>query len=213
MSIDSNDNEVTETIVAEDIEGYMDKQRLKSLFDARNKAAESIRDASLNRLKAQERGASHELAQSIVNDRIASCVRAYIAECEPLLRNTETGRKLLYDEEVATFSVPYQKGGKTFTEILDLPAGEADGRTITLHGLDQYLRFNHATVKYGRASFEQNKGGFEPEPALTKNIPMPVRLSESIFRELNDLLAQLDIGLSAETNDDESVDFDYSDLI
>jgi hypothetical protein len=214
MSIGSDDHsEATETIQASDVEAYMDKQRLKSLFEARNKAAESIRDASLNSLKAQERGASPELAQQIVNNRIAACVRAYISECEPLLRNTETGRQLLYDDEVASFTVPYQKGGKTFTEIVDLPAGEIDGREVTLCGLDQYLRFDSCTVKYGRASFTQKTGGFEREPALTKQIPMPVRLSESIFRELNDLLAQLDIGLSAETDDDEEVDFDYSHLI
>lgn len=99
MSID--DDGTTETIQAEDVEAYMDKQRLKSLFEARNEAARATRDASLNRIKAQERGASPSLAQKIVSERIASCVRAYIAECEPLLRNTETGRQLMYQEEIS----------------------------------------------------------------------------------------------------------------
>jgi hypothetical protein len=186
---------------------------LKSLFEARNKAAEAIRDASLKRLQAKERGASHKLARQVVNDRIASCVRAYIAECEPLLRNTETGREILYNDEVASFSVPYQHNGETFTEIVSIPAGEHNGREITLHGLDQFLRFDTCTVKYGRSTLEQNTRGFQAEPATTTEIPMPVRLSESIFRELNDLLAQLDIGLSAETQSDDIAELDYSDLL
>jgi hypothetical protein len=212
MSIDNND-EPTETIQAEDVEAYMDKARLRSLFEARDKANEAIRDASLNQLKAQERGASHQLAQSIVNDRIAACVRSYIAECEPLLRNTDAGRKLLYDTEITTFNVPYRHNGQTFSEIVNLPCGEADGREITITGLDQYLRFNECTVEYGTNNLEITANGLEPQPATTTTIPMPVQLSVSVFRDLNDLLAQLDIGLQAETESDDVAEYDYSDFI
>nr|WP_159373875.1 hypothetical protein [Haloquadratum walsbyi]SPC48805.1 uncharacterized protein R5 [Haloquadratum walsbyi] len=223
MSINNDNSEATETIQAEDVEAYMDKQRLKSLFEARNEAAKAIRDSSLNRLKAQERGASSEFAKQVVNDRIASCVRAYIAECEPLLRNTESGRRLLYETEIFTFNVPLRKatqdgGTASFNEIIDIPTGEYEGREITIQGLDQYMRFDAATVKYGEKTFSRGGGGVYEENGFVDNtftaqIPMPVRLSETIFRELNDLLAQLNIGLQAETNDDEGVDFDYSDLI
>jgi len=212
MSID-RDEDTTETIAAEDVEAFMDKARLRSLFDARDKASEAIRDASLKKLQARERGATQQLANSVVNDRIASCVRAYIAECEPLLRNTETGRELLYDAEITSFHVPYQYDGKEFSRVIDTPCGEVDGREITLHGLDQYLRFDGATVEYGETSLEKTDRGLQPQPPTTTQVPLPVRLSESIFRELNDLLAQLNIGLRAETDDDEEVNFDYSDLI
>jgi len=212
MSIDNGD-ETTETIVAEDVEAFMDKARLRSLFEARDKASEAIRDASLKKLQARERGATQQLADSVVNDRIASCVRAYIAECEPLLRNTETGRELLYDAEITSFHVPYKYDGKEFSRVIDTPCGEVDGREITLHGLDQYLRFDGATVEYGETSLEKTDRGLQPQPPTTTQVPLPVRLSESIFRELNDLLAQLNIGLQAETDDDEEVNFDYSDLI
>jgi len=213
MSIDRDDDGTSETIVAEDVEAFMDKARLRSLFDARDKASEAIRDASLKKLQARERGATQQLADSVVNDRIASCVRAYIAECEPLLRNTETGRELLYDAEITSFHVPYEHNGKQFSRIVDTPCGEVDGREITLHGLDQYLRFDSCTVEYGETSLEKTNKGLQPQPPTTTQIPLPVRLSESIFRELNDLLAQLNIGLQAETDDDEEVNFDYSDLI
>lgn len=212
MSID-RDDDTTETIVAEDVEAFIDKARLRSLFNARDKASEAIRDSSIKKLQAREKGATQQLADSVVNDRIAACVRAYIAECEPLLRNTETGRELLYDTEITSFHVPYQYDGKEFSRIVDLPCGEADGREITLHGLDQYLRFDSCTVEYGETSLEKTDRGLEPQPPTTTQVPLPVRLSESIFRELNDLLAQLNIGLQAETDDDEEVSFDYSDLI
>jgi hypothetical protein len=88
-----------------------------------------------------------------------------------------------------------------------------DGREITLHGLDQYLRFDGATVEYGEMSLKTTDTGVKPQPPTTTQVPLPVRLSESIFRELNDLLAGLNIGLKAETDDDEEVNFDYSDLI
>jgi hypothetical protein len=213
MSIDRDDSETTETIQAEDIEAFTDKARLRSLFNARDKASEAIRDASLNRLKAQERGASKQLAQKIVNQRIAACVRAYVSECEPLLRNTDIGKQLLYESEIESFTVPYQYQGKDFTQVLDVPAGEVDGRQITLHGLDQYLRFDAATVQYGETTVEQTPAGFEHQSPVTKTVPMPVRMSETIFRELNDLLAQLDIGLQAETESDDVASYDYSDLI
>lgn len=212
MSIDNNDG-TPETIQAEDIEGYMDKQRLKSLFDARNKAAEAIRDASLNQLKAQERGASHQLAQNIVTDRIDSCVRAYVAECEPLLRNTDAGQQLLYDNEITTFTVPYQYNGRMFSQVVDLPCGELNGREITLNGLDEYLRFDGVTAEYGEISLEETSNGLEPQPPERTEIPLPTRLSESVFRELNQLLADLDVGLQAETQSDDVAEYDYSDLI
>ena len=212
MSIDNNDG-TPETIQAEDIEGYMDKQRLKSLFDARNKAAEAIRDASLNQLKAQERGASHQLAQNIVTDRIDSCVRAYVAECEPLLRNTDAGQQLLYDNEITTFTVPYQYNGRMFSQVVDLPCGELDGREITLNGLDEYLRFDGVTAEYGEISLEETPNGLQPQQPERTEIPLPTRLSESVFRELNQLLADLDVGLQAETQSDDVAEYDYSDLI
>jgi len=212
MSIENN-NETPETIQAEDIEGYMDKQRLKSLFEARNKAAEAIRDASLNQLKAQERGASHKLAQSIVTDRIDSCVRAYVAECEPLLRNTDAGQQLLYDNEITTFTVPYQYNGRMFSQVVDLPCGELDGREITLNGLDEYLRFDGVTAEYGEISLEETPNGLQPQQPERTEIPLPTRLSESVFRELNQLLADLDVGLQAETQSDDVAEYDYSDLI
>jgi len=34
-----------------------------------------------------------------------------------------------------------------------------------------------------------------------------------VFRDLNDLLAQLDIGLQAETESDDVAEYDYSDFI
>jgi hypothetical protein len=212
MSIDNNDG-TPETIQAEDIEGYMDKQRLKSLFDARNKAAEAIRDASLNQLKAQERGASHQLAQNIVTDRIDSCVRAYVAECEPLLRNTDAGQQLLYDNEITTFTVPYQYNGRMFSQVVDLPCGELNGREITLNGLDEYLRFDGVTAEYGEISLEETPNGLQPQQPERTEIPLPTRLSESVFRELNQLLADLDVGLQAETQSDDVAEYDYSDLI
>jgi len=211
MSIDRD--ETTETIVAEDVEAFIDKARLRSLFDARDKASEAIRDSSIKKLQAREKGATQQLANSVVNDRIAACVRAYIAECEPLLRNTESGRELLHDTEITSFHVPYQYDGKQFSRIVSTPCGTVDGREITLHGLDQYLRFDSCTVEYGETSLEKTNKGLQPQPPTTTEIPLPVRLSESIFRELNDLLAQLDIGLKAETDDNDEVNFDYSDLI
>jgi hypothetical protein len=213
MSIERDGDDTTETIVAEDVEAFIDKSRLRSLFDARDKASEAIRDASLKKLQARERGATRQLANSVVNDRIAACTRAYVAECEPLLRNTESGRELLHNTEITSFHVPYEHNGKEFSRIVDTPCGEVDGREITLHGLDQYLKFDSCTVEYGETSLKETDKGIEPQPPTTTQIPLPVRLSESIFRELNDLLAGLNIGLQAETDDDEEVSFDYSDLI
>jgi hypothetical protein len=212
MSIENN-NETPETIQAEDIEGYMDKQRLKSLFDARNQAATAIRDASLNQLKCQERGASHKLAQNIVTDRIDACVRAYVSECEPLLRNTDAGQELLYNNEITTFTVPRHYNGRLFSQVVDLPCGELDGREITINGLDEYLRFDGVTAEYGEISLEETSNGLEPQPPERTEIPLPARLSESVFRELNQLLADLDIGLSAETQEETEYEMQYDDLL
>lgn len=194
MSID--DDNTARINGDDDIESFTTKNRLRSLFEARDDAATAIREASMKELQLQERGVTPENATRIVDKHVRESTRAYVYECEPLLRNTNIGLNLYQNQPLDTIPLP-QSDGATTVQI--------DGETIedgvySIHGIQDYIKFTGATVTKQKTQMT-DKGITSQSSEYT--ITPPRELSESVFRSLNTLLADLGIGLEAEVDGDD----------
>jgi len=179
----------------DDIESFTTKSRLRSLFDARDDAATAIREASMKELQLQERGVSKKQAKHIVDKHVRENVRAYVYECEPLLRNTPSGLELYKDQPLHTVTLP--TGPNTDVQV----NGESiDDGAYAINGIKGYIEYSGATVDENKLQLTE-KGMSNTGNSYT--LSPPRGLSESVFRALNTLLADLGIGLEAEIDSDE----------
>jgi hypothetical protein len=179
----------------DDIESFTTKSRLQSLFDARDDAATAIREASMKELQLQERGVSKNQAKHIVDKHVRENVRAYVYECEPLLRNTPSGLDLYQNQPLHTVTLP--KGTNTSVQV---NGKSVDDGAYAINGIKGYIEYDGATVDKNKLQLTEN-GMSNTGNSYTLSLPRG--LSESVFRALNTLLADLGIGLEAEIDSDE----------
>lgn len=192
MSADADDGREAQLEGAENVEEFLTKNRLRSLFEARDTAAEAIRTASLKQMELREKGQPPAAAKRVVGEHVHETVRAYCLECEPLLRNTEAGRQLLHEEEIETITLPLGKGTRTIRGIADF----IQTRTFVVEATDR--------------SFDENGMVIEDKQ---ETVTIPRSASEAAYRKLNTLLADLGIGLDAEVETDDVAEFEYTDLL
>lgn len=196
-------------IVAEDADEFTDKARLRSLFEARDEAAAAIRDASLKEAEVQaRRGCSAVAARTLVTQWVYKTVTAYVLECEPLLRNTESGRHLLNEATLTEWRIPTEAITHSEWEVVNIPEDRiTDDNRIPVIGLNEFLELDAIRI----TSFTWD-AGTKPE-SDTQEFQLGRGVSEQVFRELNNLLAEWGIGLEAETDGDDVAEMDYSDLL
>jgi len=195
MSVD-DDRDTARLNAGEDIEQFTTKSRLRSLFQARDDAAEAISNASMKELQLQERNVDEKHAKRIVDKHVRESVRAYVYECEPLLQNTDIGLDLYQNQPLHTVSLP--SGEDTTVQI----NGETvDDEAYAVNGIRGYIEYTGATVD--RSKIELTDNGMQSR-SDSYTIAPPRGLSESVFRSLNTLLADLGIGLEAEIDDDDN---------
>jgi hypothetical protein len=179
----------------DDIESFTTKSRLQSLFDARDDAATAIRQASMKELQLQERGVSKKQAKHIVDKHVRENVRAYVYECEPLLRNTPSGLELYKNQPLHTVTLP--TGPNTDVQV---NGKSVDDGAYAVNGIKGYIEYSGATVDENKLQLTEN-GMSNTGDSYT--LSPPRGLSESVFRALNTLLADVGIGLEAEIDEDE----------
>jgi len=195
MSASGDDHDDTARLNGDDdIESFTTKSRLRSLFDARDDAATAIRQASMKELQLQERGVTKQQAARIVDQNVRENVRAYVYECEPLLRNTPSGLDLYQNQPLHTVTLP--KGTNTSVQVNGKSVNDG---AYAINGIKGYIEYDGATVDKNKLQLTEN-GMSNTGDSYT--ISPPRGLSESVFRALNTLLADLGIGLEAEIDED-----------
>jgi hypothetical protein len=182
----------------------VERTRIASLTEAREEAADAIREAPLRRDEARRRRGGRPEA---VAEHVRSAVAAYALECEPVLKNTPEGRNLWGDRRLGPIPLPDPPGGRwregptpTVTNV----AGELVGDgVVAVPGVGAYVELpTPICVDWeGRRDAPGLGRGVETATETTE-VRAPVRLSERVFRNLNKLLADLGLGLDVETDDD-----------
>lgn len=203
--------------VTEDAAEFVDKARLRSLFEARDEAAEAIREATLHEIELEERG--HDEATQVVDEHVRTNVMAYVLECEPLLKNTEAGAEYWNDYSLGPMRLPdspptdrnWEVGPTRTVYLGDRWIDEGSG-TILIPGIGAFVNLPSPIQVEWTGTVHPYTGETESE-AVTENYPVPRAISEDVFRAINRLLADLGIGLEAEAAEDGEASYDYSDLI
>jgi hypothetical protein len=220
MSADREDGGDELARVSGDVEEFIDRARLRSLFAARDEAAESIREASIQEVELRRRhGESTRDARTIVDENIKSAVTAYALEAEPLLKNTTEGEEVWEDAGLKPVRIPSRPEagwtGATSRTVYNVRDGLIDEArdVIRLPGVGHYVNAESPfRVKW--TGFTDGSGSRGSDHATrTATAAIPRATSEDVFRTLNKLLADLGVGLEAEVDEDDEASYDYSDLI
>lgn len=211
------DNEIAD--IGESAEEFTEKNRLRSLFEARDQAAQAIREAPLREYEIQQYRATKE----IVDEHVRAAVTAYTLECEPLFKNTNDGLRYWKQYDLPAIQLPKAepdeiKSDKIGPNVRNIEIEgvsdsifDRENLKIKMTGIESYVTLR-SPIKihwqgYGELGYRQKR------LEATTTMGVPRSLSEDVFRATNKLLADLDIGLDAEQIEDEEVSFDYSDLI
>lgn len=212
MSSGNDSDSADRAIVADSAEEYTDKSRLRSLFEARDAASQSIRNATMNQLQMRvERNVDEQNAANIVDSHVRENVVAYVLECEPLLRNSEDGRQLLDNERIHDWRIPGHRHEYENWEIVGNRNHVIGDDLVRIVGLEHYLALDSVTTRHYQTV--KRHDGYQNEEEFVDHV-VSRQVSERVFRELNLLMADLGIGLEAEREDGDNVaEIDYSDLI
>lgn len=214
MSSDHADDGDELASVSEDADDYIDKARLRSLFEARDEAAEAIRESSLRQFEIERQYGDDTDAAMIIDEHVRQSVLAYVLEAEPLLQNTDAGQEVWEDAGLAPVALPSPPSaewdGDPSMKVNGVPNGMLDlGRNIVhVPGIGHYVSLDTPfTVVW--SGFTHGGGVTERKRKIT----LSRATSEDVFRTINELLADLGIGIDAEAASNEEVSYDYSDLI
>lgn len=202
---------------ADSLDEFSDRARLQTLFETRHEAAEAIRRAPIRELELEHKTTEYN-PQYLVDRIVRAGVTAYILEAEPLLRNTEPGRELWSNHQLRPVHLPEyapaHPDGEWEHVSMAEPAGIDAGRDadmIQLEGLGDYVTLpDPIELDYTGLL---NRPDHSDTVTVTTRIGVDRETSTDVFRALNKLLADLGIGLDAETAEDTEASYDYGDLI
>jgi hypothetical protein len=209
MTADGDDRDELAS-VSEDAADMIDKARLRSLFDARDEAAEAIRKSALRTFEIRHRrdsSAPEAEIERAVDEHVRQAVLAYVLEAEPLLKNTEVGEDVWEDAGLAPVPLPDAPAAGWDSvpsrEVKGVPAGWVDAArgVVRLPGVAHFVSLETPfTVRW--SGFAGGGRGDDYAERSTQ-MTLPRGTSEDVFRKLNGLLADLGIGLEAEIVGDE----------
>lgn len=213
-----------------------DKRRIRQLFDAREEAADALREAPMNRHELRERTQGKPIdPELILREVVASAVKTYALEADALFRRTDTGWGYWTDTTLPVWTLnpspqvherppgyrdrPGHKRRKSSNwevdiEIADTGELPTNGTTVRLEGVRDFVHLSVPTrvAVDVRWELELRSATNTETTTRTVDVAPPVEVSETVFRCVNDLLADVGIGLEAEVTDDDP-DWDYSDLV
>lgn len=210
--------------VSDDAEEFIDKARLRSLFDARDGAAEAIRKSSLRTFEIRHRRDSDAAAAEIeraVDEHVRQAVLAYVLEAEPLLKNTSDGQDLWEDAGLGPIPLPSRPPAAGWDSVPSrmvegVPTGWVDEARGVVHlpGVAHFVNIETPfTVRWRGFAGGGGAGRGDDYAERAAQMSVPQSMSEDVFRKLNGLLADLGIGIKAEVSGNGEASYDYSDLI
>lgn len=203
-------------VVADGIDEYVDKMRLKMLYSAHEKAAKQVRNLPAARLDAR---GSRERAKAATAATLRGAVETYIYEAEPLFGHTEIGVELWTDAELGPVPLFNAVPGVEWrdAESFDFGGRLPDGVEVSrdggrpmlrLRGIRTYLDYTGTEI---RVTSEQDvaysRTGTTTETDVYELWPS-AGLSRDAYRATNLLLSELGIGISAEIDDVDAVTWD-----
>lgn len=207
--------------IGESAEEFTEKNRLKSLFDAKDRARDAIREAPLKEYEARRQAVDPQT----IDEHVRSAVAAYVLECEALFQNTEKGQEYWHEYQFTPITLPQSAPRSIQTDtfgpdvkgmdIIGIPDSMInENQQIEVVGIGSYISLP-SPIKMQWVGFASDgclsRGS--NQNVVTQTIGVPRFLSEDVFRATNKLLADLGIGIDAEKIENGEVSFDYSDLI
>ncbi len=212
-----SDNEIAD--IGESAEEFTEKNRLRSLFEARDQAAQAIREAPLREYEIQQ----YQAPKEIVDEHVRAAVTAYTLECEPLFKNTNDGLRYWKQYDLPAIQLPKAepdevKSDKIGPNVRNIEIEgvsdsifDRENLKIKMTGIESYVTLR-SPIKihwqgYGELGYRRKR------LEATTTMGVPRSLSEDVFRATNKLLADLNIGLDAEQIEDSEASYDYSDLL
>lgn len=202
--------------VADGVDEFVERTRLQQILEARERAAEALRDAELRHMNARSNGLGETQAARAAGEPARAAVESYVLECEQIYRGTEGGQKLWTDAPLAVVDI---RDGISLGNRENIKKIKLNGRLvknpqqgIQLCGVQQFVGLSPAVeVTYER---ELNRRGAPTEP-VTEQVgwATPVWVSREAFRATNALLTSTELGVQFGTGGDNTVDSEYSELL
>jgi len=197
--------------VADTTSEFVERTRYKRLYEARQTAAESLRETSVARSGAQRHGDVNAYEQA--NTHARESVQAYVLEAEDLFRRTDVGTELWESKVLgpipATRFVSPRAKTDTLTDLqfvnrppdVEMSGGEPDQRQIAIRGVRGFVNFEEPTAIITTEQQMNRRGSAVKEQDQRVELDTPVELSRAAFRATNELLAE--VGVLSELGGDD----------
>jgi hypothetical protein len=200
------DDEIPTTVhVTDDLNEYLEKQRYKAIFEAKENAAEVLRNAGA----ALGPGLNDPHDEMFVRERVSTAITGYITEVRRLLEETEQGQELWENTRLAT--IPIQNAGivnadvRSVTTTNGLKPTEHEGTYFyILNGVADYLALHdtEATAEYYTEAAGRSRG-LTIEKTQIDPYP-PMQDSRTVYQKLTRLVSEVGLDLElGEPDEDE----------
>ena len=197
------------------------------MFDAREEAADALREAPTNRHELRERTEGKPIdPELILREVVASAVKTYALEADVLFRRTDTGWGYWADTTLPPWTLnpspqvherppghrdrpPHKRRSSSnwevTTEIADTGGLPTEGTTVRLEGVRDFVHLSVPSRVAVDVRWELDLRSATNTETSTQAVEVapPVEVAETVFRCVNDLLADVGIGLEAEVDDDD----------
>lgn len=222
---DSEDEVPDETIfVADSVDEFVERRRYQELFEARERAAEALNSAVEIEMRARGSG---QQARDAKRAAVRQAVAGYVWEAEELFKNTQAGRKLWNNVELATIELAdvidpgnAVNKGESFdglsnaTSRKGLQPERQNGRwVLQLWGVGDYVELSKTRIRAKCNVGMDRRGHAQKTREMEISPSMPVAASREVYRATNALLAQSDLGIRMEAADGNEVESDYSEYL
>jgi len=158
---------------------YRKRERTRQIYEAREHAAEKIRQADAMEIELRQRAGGDE-ASYLVNLAVRRAVEHLLYEIEPLLRGSDTGQR-------------YWRG----IELGEIEA--ADGHREVV-GFVEYLSLDDPVViESGSGNLELNRDGQLEAQTTTERRQVPREVSITAYRAANAFLQDVGLGFRNRT--------------
>lgn len=205
--------------VADNVDEFVERTRHTQILDAKERAADALREAQLRRMEARSKEKPSWLIKQAAREPARSAVESYILECESLYRQTEEGRELWHKADLSTIQVRDAMDlrhrdniGKVKSIRIGGSGSGAKDPEITVTGVGGYLELSSTEICVEHEKALPRRGSPTEVDTFWCDLTIPVDVSREAYRATNVLLTALDLGVKT-GEEDGVVDGDYSELL
>lgn len=191
--------------VADDLDEWLQRQRYRQIFEAKERAAEALRDAP----GALGPGPNDAKVEANVRERVAAAVTQFVIEIERILKSVEDG-SLWSSEQFDTFEL------REVTAIPDsfndfevltgmAPARRQDGTIVyEINGVSDFVDLGETELFIEWEQVANPATGRIETNRVIRTPHPPVNVSRNVYREAAELLGDVGIDLDLEPESDEA---------